>query len=397
MSGPPPIYLDNAATTRPLPEVVEAMTAVHLDQFGNPSSGHALGAGPRKALADAREFLRGTVGAAELVFTSGGTEADQLGVVGAAAARPSGRVLMGAADHPAVLRCATLLGRFRHHVTQLPVTAHGDLEPEVLFEHLGPDVRVVAILHGHNELGTLAQVAELASLVRRVAPDAHIHVDFVQGFGKVPFELDDAGVDSVAVSAHKLHGPRGVGFLALSSKAHVEPLVVGGGQEGGRRGGTENVAGAVGLMLAAEAALTHMAGTAEHTRQLCAIVLDAVQAAFPAAHRLGHPERRLPHVLSLRIPGLVAQTLLERCDARGLCFSTGAACHGAEHAAENHVLSAIGLDRRAQREVLRLSFSRYTGEAEARAAAGILVEEATALRAAAPRSGSGNRRGRSPA
>jgi cysteine desulfurase len=389
MNGGRRIYLDNAATTPPLPEVIEAMAAAQRDAFGNPSSQHAFGAPARKLLDDAREFLRGTVGAAELVFTSGGTEADLLGVVGSAAARQPGRVLMAASEHAATIECAGLLTRYRHYVTKLPVRASGDLEPETLFAALGADVRTVAILHGHNELGTLSQLDELVSLIRRAAPDAHVHVDLVQSYGKIPFDLDAAGVDSVAVAGHKLHGPRGVGFLALSSKAQIAPLHKAGGQEGGRRGGTENVAGAVGLACAAEAAFTHLAGSAAHTDACCTAIERAISGAFADAVRLGAPQRRLPHILSMRIPGVVGQTLMERCDQRGLAFSVGAACHGARHDDQgptNHVLAAIGLDAAAAREVFRVSCSRLTTEADAAAAAAILVEEARALRDIAPRS-----------
>ena len=386
-------YLDNAATTRPLPAVVEAMARAQLDLFGNPSSKHAFGPPSRRALEDAREFLRGTLGAAQLVFTSGGSEADCLGIVGAAAARPPGRVLMAQSDHPAILETATLLARWRHHVVRLPVTPHGDLEPERLFEALGQDVRVVALLHGHNELGTLSRLEELVGLVRRTAPAAHVHVDLVQSYAKLPFDLDAMDVDSVAVSGHKFHGPRGAGFLALSSKAAIEPLQRAGGQEHGLRGGTENVAGAVGLLVAAEAAFSHQAATAAHTQKLCALVEREVLAALPQARRLGHPERRLPHILSLQLPDVVGETLMLRCDRRGVAFSTGAACHGAHDEAapperggkpDNHVLAAIGMDRRQAREVVRLSFSRDNTEAECERAAAIVVEEALVLRAQAP-------------
>jgi cysteine desulfurase len=391
MTAAPRIYLDNAATTRPLPEVAAAMARIQLEHYGNPSSVHSFGSGPRQLLEDAREFLRGTLGAARIVFTSGGSEADYLGIVGAAVARPPGRVLMARSDHPAILQTAGLLARWRHNVACLPVTPHGDIAPETLFDALGADVRAVALLHGHNELGTLCQLGELVSLVRRTAPDAHVHVDLVQTYGKLPFDLDEMDVDSVAVSGHKFHGPRGAGFLALSSKARIAPLQVAGGQEGGLRGGTENVAGAAGLQVAAEAALTHQAATAAHTAALASIVEHEVRTAFPDAERLGHGERRLPHILSLRIPGVVGHTLLLRCDARGIAFSTGAACHGvSDHAdtagpAENHVLAAIGFDRLAAREVVRISFARTNTEAEARTAAAVLVEEARALLAIAPK------------
>jgi cysteine desulfurase len=393
MPGPRRIYLDHAATTPPLPAMVEAMATAQLDLFGNPSSLHTFGPPARAALDDAREFLRGSLGASRVVFTSGGSEADLLGIVGGAAGRPPGRVLMAQSDHPALLQCATLLSRWRHHTAVLPVTAHGDLAPETLFDALGQDVRVVALMYGHNELGTLCQLQELVELVRRTSPQAHVHVDLVQTYGKLPFDLDAYDVDSVAVSGHKFHGPRGAGFLALSSTAELQPIQLAGGQEEGLRGGTENVPGAIGLAVAAEHALSHQAHTARHTSELAAMVFAEAQAAVPGAQRLGHPERRLPHILSMRLPGVNGHTLLLRCAERGVAFSTGAACHGGGGGAEpspakkhgNPVLAAIGLDAMAAREVVRLSFSGMTTRADAEQAAMVLVDEAVRLLASAPR------------
>ena len=184
---------------------------------------------------------------------------------------------------------------------------------------------------------------------------------------------------------------RGAGFLALSSKAQVAPLQLAGGQEGGLRGGTENVAGAIGLLVAAEHALTHQVTTATHTRHLADLVHAELRDALGDVERLGHPDRALPHILSMRLPGIVGHTLLERCSDRGVAFSTGSACHGHpagggddRKAADNHVLAAIGFDRLAAREVIRLSFCRDTTEAEAETGARILADEALRLRAAAP-------------
>ncbi len=390
---PRPIYLDNAATTRPSERALAAMHEAQRELFGNPSSKHAFGQGPKKRLHDAREFLRGTLGAAEIVFTSGGSEADCLGIVGAASVRSPGRVLMAASDHPAILETAELLGRMRCHVSVLPVTRDGDVHPETLFDALGADVRVVALMHGHNELGTLSDLEELVALVRRTSPEAHVHVDLVQTYGKIPFDLDAMDVDSVAVSAHKFHGPKGAGFLALSSKAKIGALMRAGGQENGLRGGTENVAGAIGTMIAAEDALLHQRGAAERMESMCALVEDAVRDAFPDAERLGHPRRRLPHILSLQIPGVVGETLMLRCDARGVAFSTGSACHGHSEPKrdpkkpDNHVLAAIGMDRKSAREVIRVSFSRETTREEAEIAAEVIVEEAEALLRTSPSAG----------
>ena len=378
-----PIYLDNAATTPLCAAAAEALDKVGREAFGNASSIHSFGKEPKKLLQDAREFLRGTLHAAQIVLTSGGTEADQLGVLGAAMARPRGRVLCGAADHPAILMQRELLGRLGYELMTVATTQDGDLHPETLFEAMGKDVRVVSILHGHNELGTLANVQELVEVVRRTAPDAHVHVDLVQSYGKVPFDIDELDVDSVAVAGHKLHAPRGIGFLALSSTAQVKPILLGGGQEEGMRGGTENVAGAVALARAAEVAFSHLHASAQHMEALAERMLDQIAAAFPDVERLGNPERHLPHVLSLRIPAIVAHTLLLRCDSQGLAFSTGAACPG-DHQSENHVHKAIRLTKQESRETMRFSFSRATTAAEVDRAASIVVAEAHALRDLAP-------------
>lgn len=393
MTTPTPIYLDNAATTRPLDAAIAAMAEAHLEWFGNPSSAHDFSSAPKKALLDAREFLRGTLSAGQLIFTSGGTEADLLGIAGAVQRRSPGRVLCAASDHPAILEQSGILGRTRHKLVPLPTTADGDIDPELFFEHLGKDVRCIAFLHGHNELGTLCDLEELTSLARRVCPDAHIHLDLVQSYGKIPFDFGEIAVDSVAVSAHKLHGPRGVGFLAMSNNAEIHPLQPAGGQELGLRGGTENVAGAVGLAVAAEAAFTHMAETRTHTENLADELFHRLSQAFPDAERLGNPEHRLPHILSMRIPGIVGATMLERMNAHGVAFSTGSACHGPNDKG-NHVHQAIGLSRREAREVMRISFCRYNTTEELDRVAALMLEEARFLLDNAPR-GSGKKQGQS--
>lgn len=398
MNGDRRIYLDNAATTRPTRLVIDRVAEAQYECFGNPSSPHDFGPPAKRALDDARSFLRGTVAAGSIVFTSGGSEADYLGIVGAASKRPPGRVLMSQSDHPALLQCSKLLVRFRNHVSQLPVTEHGDLAPETLFDALGSDVRVVALMHGHNELGTLSNLHELIELTRRSAPEAHIHVDLVQTYSKLPFDFDTYDVDSIAVSGHKFHGPRGAGFLALSNSANIGALQEAGGQEGGLRGGTENVAGAVGLMAAAEEALTHQNWTEAHTRDLCDRMFEIIQDALPKSVRLGNPEHRLPHILSMQLPGVAGETLMTRCSARGVAFSVGSACHGAEGGdskkqskkPSNHVLAAIGMNQTQAREVVRLSFSGETSIEDAEDAADILVDEAQRLLNSAPRRAKAN-------
>jgi cysteine desulfurase len=226
----------------------------------------------------------------------------------------------------------------------------------------------------------------LTSLARRICPDAHIHVDLVQSYGKIPFDFGSVDVDSVAIAAHKLHGPRGVGFLAFSNNAEIHPLQPAGGQELGLRGGTENVAGAVGLAVAAEAAFTHMAESRAHTETLAGDLFDRLLEAFPDAVRLGDPDHHLPHILSMRIPGVVGATILKRMDAHGVAFSTGSACHGPNDKG-NHVHEAIGLSRREAREVMRVSFCRFNTKEELDRVAKLMKEEVSFLLDHAPSSG----------
>ncbi|MCA8944064.1 MAG: cysteine desulfurase [Planctomycetes bacterium] len=374
-----PIYLDNAATTRMLPEVADRMREIQVEHFGNPSSTHEFGERPRELLDAAHASLRAMFAADRIVLTSGGSEADLLGVAGAALARDPGRVLVGAADHPAVLGQAALLARLGYELAIYPTDERGVAHPDTIADLLTPDTRAVAILHGHNELGSLAPLDRLVPLVRERSPDAHIHVDVVQAFGKVPFDLDSSGVDSAAISAHKFHGPRGVGCLALGRDARITPLQPAGGQEAGLRGGTENVAGAVAMERAAEIVLGDLASQREHAASLARLLETELQRAFPGTRRVVDADGSLPQILSVRIPGVRGQTLQEMCAARGVAFSTGSACHSDDHERENHVLTAVGLDRNAAREVVRFSFCRETTRAEVERAATICVEVAHAL------------------
>ncbi len=380
-----PIYLDNAATTPMLPEVADAMREVQVEHFGNPSSTHSFGERPQRLLEDARQFMRGSFGAGRLVLTSGGSEADFLGVCGAALAREPGRVLVGTADHDAVLAQRTLLTRMGYEFVEYGVDASGAPSAATLEPLLGPDVRAIAILHGHNELGSLAPLDEIVPLIRERAPDAHVHLDLVQAYGKVAFDFDSCPIDSAAISAHKFHGPRGVGCLALSNSARIAPIQPAGGQEDGMRGGTENVAGAVAMARAAEIVLTDLAQQRAHSLELNSTLFEAIASDCPGTARLGDPERGLPQILSLRIPGVRGNTLQETLAARGVAFSTGSACHGEDDSRENHVLKAIGLDRRAAREVVRFSFSRTTSSDDVARAAELIVTAIHELAALAPK------------
>ncbi len=380
------VYLDHAATTPASPAAVRAYAETWATHFGNPSSTHGFGTGPKRVLADARDFLSGTLAASQLIFTSGGSEADLLALVGAVARKSPGRVLAAINDHPAVLQLTEILSVHRHKLELVDVTPDGDMDPEALFDRLGRDVHAVSILHGHNELGTLAQLEELVSTIRRAAPVAHIHVDLVQTYGKLPFDIAEVGVDSVAVSAHKLHGPRGVGFLALGADAALVPMQRGGGQEGGMRGGTEDIAGVAAFATAAEEAFTNHRSRADHTRRLCMTMQDELAEGFPDLCVLGHESRVLPHILPLRIPGVNGKALAARCAKRGIAFSTGAACHSKDGPGGKQKgkpkappgMAAIGLSAQQAQEVVRFSFGHDTTEADVLHAAEVVLEEAGA-------------------
>jgi cysteine desulfurase len=381
-----PVYLDNAATTRVAPSVAEAMLACMRDDFGNPSSAHRLGIAAARRIEAARAALLAALGdergrAGEIVWTSGGTEADALGVGGAARARAGrGRHLVcSAIEHPAVLGTAQSLAGEGFRATLVPVARSGAVAPEAIAEAVGDDTCVVACMLVNNELGTIQPVAELVRAVRARRPDVHIHCDAVQALGKIPVDVVALGADSVAVSAHKLHGPKGAGALWLRKGARVTPLWSGGGQQQGLRSGTENVPGIVGLAEAARAATAALADDAARIATLRDRAVDAVLAADLGASLNGAGAARVPSIASIAFPGVPAEVLLHALEARGVFVSAGAACASRGHG-PSHVLKAIGVADDAG--TLRLSLAATTTAAEMDEAIPILLEEARALRGA---------------
>ena len=325
-------YLDNAATTRVAPAVAETMLACLVDDYGNPSSAHDAGRRAAARLATARaQILAALGGVGSVVFTSGGTEADLLGTLGAARGRS--HIVTTVLEHPAVLDAA---GRFSRR-TAVPATAAGVVDPDAVAAAVGADTTVVACMLVQNELGTILPVADVVRAVRARRPDVHIHCDAVQALGKIPVDALALGVDSLAVSAHKLHGPKGTGALWLAPGARLEPLVSGGGQEHGLRGGTENVAGIAGFGVAAQAAAERLAGAGRVAALRDGLIL-AVRTAVPSVLVLGEAAPRVAHIAALAFRGLRGAPLIEALEARGVLVSAGAACHGT---ARSHILDAV--------------------------------------------------------
>jgi cysteine desulfurase len=390
------IYLDNAASTEPLPEVLDALRATAAELYANPASAHTGGAAAARALANARAEVAAAldVEPGEVVFTSGGTEADALGVLGAARAARGRHVVVGALEHPAVMRCAEALAADGYALDVVAPAGNGVISAEAVAAAVRPDTAVVAVMLVNNELGTQQPVADIARLLGRAGDKKrphhpHLHVDAVQAFGLSRLRPRALGADSVAVSAHKLHGPRGAGALWLRSGARIAPLWVGGGQERGLRGGSENLPTLVGFGVAAR--LARAAVQAGVEAEVAALrdrferaAVDALASVVPGARLTVTGAPRAPHIASLAFPGLPAEPLLHALDARGVLASAGSAC-ASRTAGPSPALKAIGIDDRTA--VLRFSFSRLTKPADAEAAVPALVDAARELLASSPSRG----------
>ncbi|WP_180325153.1 cysteine desulfurase NifS [Cereibacter azotoformans] len=357
------IYLDNNATTRLAPEVLEAMLPFLTDEFGNPSSLHALGRGPARALSAARRAVQELVGAeveSEILFTSGGTEADTSAIRSALAADPARReIVTSTVEHAAVLALCEQLERHEGvTVHRIPVDGDGRLDIDAYRAALSPRVALVTLMWANNETGTVFPVEGLAELAHREG--ALFHTDAVQAVGKVPVALRGTDIDMLSISAHKFHGPKGVGALWLRKGVAFQPLIRGGKQERGRRAGTENIPGIVGLGRAAE-----LAQSVDHggMRLLRDRLEQGILARIPKVRVLGDPLDRLPNTSCLAFELAEGEAILMLLDRAGICVSSGAAC--ASGAMEpSHVIRAMKVPFTAAHGAIRFSLSRSTTASE---------------------------------
>ncbi|MFI7104383.1 cysteine desulfurase family protein [Streptomyces sp. NPDC050161] len=356
-----PIYLDHQATT-PLDErVLEAMLPYLTSQYGNPSSSHAYGRVAARAVRTARRHIADLVGAKnelEIVFTSGATEANHLAIVGAAlAARPyGGHIITTAIEHKAVLAaCRRLVEHHGYTLTCVGVDRHGRVHPADIAAALAPSTVLVSVMHANNEIGTLQRLAAIAEIT---APRGILlHTDAAQSAGYGLLDVAGLGVDLASLSAHKLHGPKGIGALYLRGSIGITAQQTGGGQERGLRAGTPNVPAIVGFGAAARLITSDAVPPPRRLRFLRDRLQDGLLAAIPGASVNGHPHRRLPGNLSLTLPGVEAADLLDRVP--DIAASTGSACNTGS-GEPSHVLTAIGLTRAQARATLRLSIGRTT-------------------------------------
>lgn len=373
------IYLDHAATSPVRPEALEAMRPYLTGVFGNPSSRHTAGEAAASALEDARGRVARVLGmrAGDVVFTAGGTEANNLavkGIVLAALAQGRRHLITSPIEHESILESAAYLERFHGvEVTRIAVDEHGQVAPDAVAQALRDDTALVSLGHANNEIGTVQDAAALASIARNAG--VPLHLDAVQSAGWLP--LAGLGVDAISIAGHKLGAPKGTGALAVRGRVPLEPLLHGGGQERGRRSGTENVAGAVALATALEVAEAERSSLAARVGALTARFIAGVLEAVPSAALTGDPVHRLPAAASFTFAGTSGEAVLLELERRGVISSSGSAC-AAGSDDPSHVLLACGIAPELAQTSVRFTFGRQplTDEAPERLAA--LVADAVA-------------------
>src|SRR3990172_8592124 len=350
------VYLDYNATTPLAPEVLEVMLPYFREEFGNPSSIHSFGQRAKAALYDARERVASLIGASpnEILFTSGGTEADNLAILGVLEAAEGGRrhLVTSSVEHHAVLN--TMKGV---PVTFLKVDRAGRVDPEDLKSALTPGTLLVSIMHANNETGVVQPVAELARLTHQAG--AYFNTDAVQSIGKIPVRVRELGVDLLSLSGHKIYGPKGTGALYVRRGVNVRPIFRGGGQERARPPPTQNLPGLVGLGRAAQLAETHLAGEPNRVAVLRDRLTEDVLARIPGSAPNGAEAERTPNTVNLSFPGVEGETLIIALDLKGCAVSTGAACSSGT-VEPSHVLIAMGLSPQQVQGSIRVSLGRYT-------------------------------------
>lgn len=366
------IYLDYNATTPIDREVAAAMIPFIEEKWGNPGSSHQMGREARAAVEMARGQVAGLLKCStkEVFFTSGGTESNNAVLKGVAhALRKKGRhIITSGIEHPSILQPAIFLMENGWEVTFLPVDSYGMVDPDDVRRALRKDTVLVSIMHANNETGTIQPVAEIGAMTREYG--IYFHSDAAQSVGKVETYVEDMGVDFLTVVGHKVYAPKGIGALYIREGAALEPLLHGAGQEGGRRGGTENVILAAALGAACEIAGRRLHDDADRQRRLRDQLFESIVSEIPDAVLNGHKDKRLPNTLNIAFPGLVGGEIL--AGIPGLCASTGAACHD-RSVTLSHVLAAMGVPKEVGMGAIRLTVGRYTTEEEIHQAASWIV------------------------
>lgn len=366
------IYLDNSATTRVFPEVAELMTKIMCSDYGNPSSLHMKGVEAENHIRYAKTTLAKIlkVSEKEIFFTSGGTESDNLALIGAALAncRRGKHLITTQIEHPAVIKTMQYLETLGYQVTYLPVDKTGRICPEDLKRAMTPQTILVSIMHTNNEVGSRQPIEEAGALIKCMNPATLFHVDAVQGFGKAKIWPKKMNIDLLSVSAHKIHGPKGVGFLYINEKVKIQPIVFGGGQQQNLRSGTENVPGVAGLAKAAEMMYAHYDEDMERLYRRKREFIEGINEIEGTVVNglIGQsPEGTAPHIVSVSFAGIRSEVLLHALEDKGIYVSAGSAC-SAHKPQPSATLKAMGIDKDLLSSTIRFSFSVETTEEEIR-------------------------------
>jgi len=384
------VYLDNSATTRTFDEVTQYMAQIMRDTYGNPSSMHMAGVNAENELKIAKKTIADTikVDEREIIFTSGGTESDNLALIGCAMAnKRAGRHLITTKiEHPAILETMKHLEEEGFTVTYLDVTGDGRVDPATLKNALTDETILVSIMHVNNEIGALNNVEELAAIVKNHNPSILFHTDAVQSFGKVRIYPKRSKIDLMSVSGHKIHGPKGVGFLYVNDKVKIRPVIFGGGQQKGMRSGTENVPGIAGLGLATkliyddfEQRIDSMYALKKYFIKELKKLPDVTVNGIPEGDIEEAIKQTAPHIVSASFAGVRAEVLLHALEAKGIYVSSGSAC-ATNKPAKSATLLAIGLKQDLLDSTLRFSMSVETTREEIDYTLSVLLEELPKLR-----------------
>lgn len=361
------VYLDNSATTKVFPEAAELVTKIMCEHYGNPSSMHKKGVESEQYIRYAKETFAKLlkVNEKEIYFTSGGTESDNLALIGCAYAnyRAGKHLITTQIEHPAILQTMKYLEEQGFLVTYLPVDGSGRIRIEDLRKAIRPDTILVSIMHVNNEIGSVQPIEEAGSLIKRMNPNILFHVDAVQGFGKIRTYPKRMGIDLLSVSGHKIHGPKGIGVLYVGERVKIHPIIYGGGQQKNMRSGTENVPGIAGMAKAAEIMYGKMDEDVNRLYELRRNFVEGVTVIEGIT--VNGPEGRdvAPHVISISVRGVRSEVLLHALEDKGICVSAGSAC-SAHKSHASATLKAIGLDKDLMDSTLRFSMSVYTTKEE---------------------------------
>lgn len=379
------IYLDNAATTKTAPEVVEAMLPYFSEQFGNPSAIYSLGSAAKKAVNRAKRTIAAAIGAKqeEIYFTAGGTEADNWALKAAAEAYASRgkHIITTKIEHHAVLHTCEYLEQRGYEITYLDVDSEGLVNPEALRAAIRPDTILISVMFANNEIGTIEPIGEIGAIAKEHG--ILFHTDAVQVFGQIPIDVDGLHIDMLSASGHKMNGPKGIGFLYIRSGLKLRSFIHGGAQERNRRAGTENVPGIVGLEAAAVRALGMMEGKSAKESELRNYLIERIEKEIPYCRLNGHRTKRLPGNVNFSFLYVEGESILIMLDMKGICASSGSACtSGALD--PSHVLLALGLKHEEAHGSLRLTLSEENTKEELDYVVEALKETVGKLRAMSP-------------